>query len=63
MIPDKKILWNNEMTLAICLVTELDEKEFEENALESHMSLTGESLNDNEYKIESELDIRRLEVV
>jgi len=63
MIPDKKILWNNEMTLAICLVTELDEKEFEDNALESHMSLTGESLKDNEYKIESEVDIRRLEVV
>ena len=51
------------MTLAICLNTELDESEFEEEALSTHLELTGDSLEKDEYFVASDTMIRRLELI
>lgn len=63
MVLINRILWNNEMTLAICLNTELDESEFEEEALSTHLELTGDSLEKDEYFVASDTMIRRLELI
>ena len=63
MVLDNKILWNNEMSLAICLNTELEEDEFENESVKSHLELTGEVLEKDEYFIVNESIIRVLEVV
>ena len=63
MVLDNKVLWNNEMTLVICLKTELDKDEFQEVAIQSHVDLTGDVLEKGEYIVGSDSTIRRLEVI
>jgi len=63
MVLSNKILWNNEMALAICLRSELDQDEFEVEALNTHLELTGDELIKGEYIIHEQSMIRVLEVV
>lgn len=51
------------MALAICLRSELDQDEFEVEALNTHLELTGDELIKGEYIIHEQSMIRVLEVV
>ena len=63
MILSNKVLWSNDMSLAVGLKTELDEEEFVTAALETHLDLTGEVLCKGEYIVDSDMTIRRLEII
>lgn len=63
MILSNKILWSNDMSLAVGLKTELDEDEFVAAAIETHLDLTGETFCKGEYIVDSDMTIRRLEII
>jgi len=56
MILRNKVLWNNEMSLAIGLKTEMDKEEFVIIAEETHLELTGEKIYLKEWDLD-ETDI------
>jgi len=62
MILSNKVLWSNDMSLAVGLKTELDEEEFVTAALEAHLDLTGAKLNISECMVTEDSLILKLEV-
>ncbi|MBI9013607.1 MAG: hypothetical protein JEZ08_15345 [Clostridiales bacterium] len=62
MILTNKVLWSNDMSLAVGLKTELDEKEFVEVALEAHLEMTGDKLNISECMVTEDSLMLKLEV-
>lgn len=46
-----EILWNNEMTIAVSLLSELDKEDFEQLVCDSHYNLTGEKISINDGSI------------
>jgi len=63
MILRNRVLWNNEMNLAIGLRTELDNEEFLEVVEETHLELTGEKIDIKEWEIDETDIFLKLELV
>lgn len=63
MILRNKVLWNNEMNLAIGLKTELDKEEFLEVVEETHLELTGENIDLKECEIDETDIFLKLELI
>ena len=62
MILNNKVLWSNDMSLAVGLKTELDEEEFVTATLEAYLDLTGEKLNISECMVTEDSLMLKLEV-
>ena len=63
MILNNKVLWSNDMVLAVGLKSELDEDEFIVAAQQTHLDLTGESLDMAEWKVSEDNMMRQLESI
>ncbi len=57
------IIWSNEMSLAIALVTEVDEEEFISETTEEHIRLTSEEIYLKEWIYSRGDLIHKLEII